>query len=339
MTSQRVTIVDVATKAGVAISSVSAAVNGGPGISERTRAHILETAASMGWVPSMRGRSLSGKRAFAVGLIVQRPSDVLEADPYFAGFIGGIEEVLEEHGQALVLQMSSGKDRTIERYRHLAGERRVDGVFLSEIEVDDPRIPLLTELGMPAVAINPGPAGTPFPAVVQDHRQGIDELVDYVVSMGHTRIAHVSGDPSYVHSREREEAWRAAMVSHGLPPGPVVTGDFTSESGALAASELMGLAEPPTAVICANDLMAIGFIARLSDLGLQVPADVSVTGYDGIQLGAYTRPRLTTLQTSPRALGSAAARSLITLIEGSVTADVTLEPASLVIRDSVSRLS
>ncbi len=293
----------------------------------------------MGWVPSVRGRSLSGKRAFAVGLVVQRPPDVLEADPYFAGFIGGIELVLEERGQALVLQMSSGKERTIDRYRSLAGERRVDGVFLSEIEVDDARIPLLAELGLPAVAINPGPSGTPFPAVIQDHRQGIHQLIDYVVSMGHTRIAHVSGDPAFVHTREREVAWREAMAAQGLTPGPVVVGDFTSEGGARAASELMTLENRPTAVVCANDLTAIGFIARVSDLGLRAPADVSVTGYDGIQLGTYTRPSLTTLQTSPRELGSAAARSLIELIEGGAPSDIVLEPASLVIRESVSNIS
>ncbi len=339
MTPQRVTIVDVATKAGVAISSVSAAVNGGPGISDRTRAHILETAASMGWVPSMRGRSLSGKRAFAVGLVVQRPSGVIETDPYFAGFIGGIEEVLEEHNQALMLQMSSGRERTIERYRRLAGERRVDGVFLSEIEQDDPRIPLLTELDLPAVAINPGHAGTPFPSVVQDHKRGIRQLVDHIVSMGHTRIAHVSGDPRAVHAEQREAAWREAVEAHGLVPGPVVGGDFTTAGGSRAAGELLALSEPPTAVFCANDLMAIGFIARASDLGLTVPDDVSVAGYDGIQLGAYTRPRLTTLQTSPRELGSAAARSLLLLIETGVARDVELEPASLVIRDSVARIS
>lgn len=333
---EKVTIVDVATRAGVSISSVSAALNGGPGVSDGTRHRILAVANELGWVPSLRGRSLSGKRTYAVGLVIQRPAEVLEADPFFAGFIGGVESVLETRGQALVLQVSSDRRRLIERYRQFARDKRVDGVFLSEIELDDPRIPLLTELRLPTVAINADRGSSPFPTVRQDHRPGMRALIDHLVGLGHRRIAHVSGSPEFIHSAQRIVEWRRALEDAGLPPGPIVVGDFTSEAGARAASQLLALDPRPTAVVCANDLMAIGFIARASGIGLHVPQDISVTGYDGIQMGTYIRPPLTTLQTSPAEIGREAALLLLETIEGHSPRDVDIAPASLVIRESTA---
>lgn len=333
---ERVSIIDVANRAGVSISSVSAALNGGRGVSEATRHRILGVANDLGWVPSMRGRSLSGKRAFAVGLVVQRQPEVLETDPFFAGFIGGVESVLESRGQALVLQVSSDRSKMFERYRTLALGMRVDGVFLSEIESEDPRIPLLEGLNLPAVAINMDRGTGSFPTVRQDHVPGMTELLQHLIVLGHRRIAHISGSPTFIHSKQREETWRSVLTAAGLTPGPVVAGDFTTESGARAANTLMASADPPTAVVCANDLMAIGFMARAADLGLTVPTDVSVTGYDGIKMGAYIRPPLTTVQTSPRDIGREAALLLLRTIDGEPADDVEITPAKLVLRESVA---
>lgn len=331
---ERATIVDVAVRAGVSISSVSSALNNRPGVSESTRVRILATAAELGFVPSLRGRSLSAKRAFAVGFVVPRDPQVLESDPFFAGFIGGLESVLDSRGYALVLQMLADPANTVERYRRLSADRRVDGVFLSEIETDDERIALLQELQLPAVGINPDRDGFPFVAVRQDHREGINRLVDHLVALGHTSIAHVSGPLRFVHARQRLEAWQDAMRAAGLGFDAVVEGDFTYDSGVRAADHLLGGGRRPTAVVCGNDLMAVGFMARAAALGADVPRDVSVTGYDGIQLGEYIRPALTTLRTSPHVVGAEAARLLLDTIEGRDVDDVEIPAAQLVVRDS-----
>lgn len=331
--SQRVTIVDVAARAGVAISSVSSALNDRPGVSDSTRERILSAAKELGFVPSLRGRSLSAQRAFAVGLVVHRDPDVLEDDPFFASFIGGVESVLDSRGYALVLQMGSEPNEALDRYRRLSADRRVDGVFLSEIEVQDARIDLLRELQMPVVGINAA-ADFPFVAVRQDHVVGIEHLVAHLVELGHTRIAHVSGPSRYIHARQREQAWRSALAGSSLEPEIVVTGDFTYEGGRRAADELLGAANPPTAVMCANDLTAVGFMARAIELGISVPQQLSVTGYDGIQLGEYVRPTLTTLKTSPRLIGAEAARLLLDQIGGIEVSSVDIEPAQLVVRGS-----
>lgn len=330
---RRVTIVDVAERAGVAISSASSALNGRPGVSDATRVRVQEAARELGFVPSLRGKSLSTKRAYAVGLIVSRNPYVFEEDPFFGGFLAGIESVLDGRGYALVLQMSTTTDENIERYRRMALDRRVDGVFLSEITVDDPRIPLLRELQLPAVAITEAPIDW-TPAVIQDNTDVIRELVDHLVDLGHRRFAHVSGPMEYQHARQRRDVWLAALHSRGFDDCLVLEGDFTYAGGAAAASAIMAGPARPTAVFCANDITAAGFQARVQDLGFSVPDDISIAGYDGTALGTYVRPALTTLTTSPHLLGAIAAALLVDKIDGLPDANAAAEASRLVVRDS-----
>ncbi|MGO4601988.1 LacI family DNA-binding transcriptional regulator [Terrabacter sp. 2YAF2] len=331
----RVTILDVAAQAGVSISSVSAALNGRPGVSEDTRGRIVDVAQQLGWVPSLRGRSLSGRKAYAVGLMLERSSEVIESDPFFAGFIAGVESVLERQGFALVLQVASSRGSAVQRYRQLALDHRVDGVFLTDMSQDDARVRLVTDLGLPAVAVNSAPRCA-LPSVRQDHRPGLVELMEEVIALGHRRVAHVAGRRGLIHTRQRVDVWRSALAKAGLEPGPLVYGDFTIESGSRAADSLLAAGgETPTAVVCGNDLMAIGFIARVSALGIDVPLEMSVTGFDGIQLGAYVRPALTSVATAPRSLGEAAASMLLAVIHGETPSDVTVPATRLLLRDSL----
>lgn len=329
----RVTINDVAERAGVAISSVSSALNGRPGVSERTRERIIAAADELGFVPSVRGRSLSGKMTYAVGLVVHRDPDVLELDPFFGGFMGGIESYIDERGFALVLQTSASSESVLEKYRRLAAGRRVDGVFLNELEIDDPRTALVTELSLPAVGINPDP-GFPLPSVRQDHTGGIHALIRHLVELGHERIGFVGGPERFIHSRQREVAWRDTLAEFGLEPGPTAMGSFTYEGGIAAAEQILRGRDLPTAVFCANDLSAMGFIAQAQHLGFDVPGDISVSGFDGIQLGEYVRPSLTTIQTSPRRTGYEAARLLLEVIAGGSPADSDIPSAVFVPRAS-----
>lgn len=337
MGSQRVTIFDVAKKAGVSISSVSAALNGTSGVSGATRARILSTAEGLGFSPSLRARSLSGRRAFALGFVVRRPPDVLEIDPFFGAFLGGIEEALNPRDYALVLHVGSDLEESLSRYRRLAQESRVDGVFLSELTEEDPRVELVTELGLPAVGINPD-AGFPLPAVRQDHTAAIDQLVDLFVERGHTSIGYVAGRPGFIHSRQRREAWESAIQRHGLRPGPVSDGQFSYEGGAHAAIEILSRRDRPTAVFCANDLSAMGFVAEAQRLGFEVPGDLAVAGFDGIELGRYVRPPIATIITSPRQLGRRSAELLLDLADGRPVKDVEVEPARLDLRGPSSSI-
>lgn len=331
---KRTTIVDVAKAAKVAVSSASAALNYRPGVSDATRQRVLAIADELGFVPSLRGRSLSSNRAFAVGLVIQRDIDVLEADPFFGSFITGIEEVISSHDYALVLQVSTGEKETIQRYRRLALNRRVDGVFINELRVHDPRVSLLRELGLPAVAIN-SDSELPMPIVRQDSVKPMMDLTEMLIKLGHTKFAHISGPIEFSHSRARHQAWKKALTAAGLDASCVIDGGFTYLGGEAAAHAIMNRIDHPTAIVCANDLMAVGFIRGCLDLGLQIPDDVSVTGYDGIALATYIRPQLTTARTNPRRLAAEAADMLLKSIDGTTPADRQIPPAKIIQGESI----
>lgn len=334
----RATITDVAQLAGVAISSASAALNDRPGVSEETRARVQQAARKLRYVPSVRGKSLSSKRAYAVGLIVERDFSVIEHDPFFGAFIGGVEESLGPRGYALLLQVVQDATASSEKHLELIASSRVDGLLLSELRVNDLRVAAMAERGISAVGVNPGP-GFPFPSVVQDSGAAIRELALHLHTQGHTRIAYVSGPLDYVHSIDRLTTWRQALATRNLAGAGFFEGDFTHAGGVAAADVLLSQSVRPTAVFCANDLMAIGFINRAVELGLQVPEDISVAGFDGISLGTYIRPTLTTISTDPHELGRRAAGLLLATIDGHELADASLSPSSLIVRHSTSPVS
>lgn len=334
---RRPTIEEVARAAGVSKGAVSFALNGRPGVAPSTRQRILQVAADLGWVPSHRARALASDRALAVGLVIARPPETLGADPFFPAFIAGIESALAPLGQSLLLQVVPDRDREIEGYRRLAGEGRVDGVFLTDLRVDDPRPGLLEQLGLPSVLIAPSCADhTPSPCVCVDDRPGVRAAVEHLVEIGHERIAYVAGPAEFVHSVSRQEAWAAALHDAGLPPGPIVWSDFSAQGGADATKELLDLDEPPTAIVFANDLMAIAGAAVAASRGVEVPGDLSVVGFDDTEVAAHLRPPLTTVRTDAFAWGNAAAARLIARVDGHDGPATVLPPPALVLRASTS---
>lgn len=331
----RPTINDVATAAGVSKGAVSFALNGRPGISPDTRRRILETADTLGWSPSPRARALSVSRALAVGLVIARPPEILRADAFFPSFIAGLETVLSRRGHALLLQVAERDDHVA--YRRLVQEGRVDGVFVTDLQVDDERPALLEELGLPAVLIGPHLGEQPATqqsALGVDDAPGIRAAVRHLVELGHSRIAHVSGPQHMVHGRSRREAWSQALHEAGLPEGTCVEADFSAQSGAQAMGSLLDLAQPPTAVVFANDLMAMAGLSLAISRGVSVPEQLSITGFDDVEISAHLQPSLTTVHTDVVAWGRAAATRLLQLIDGEVPTPADLPHGRLVVRAS-----
>jgi LacI family repressor for deo operon, udp, cdd, tsx, nupC, and nupG len=331
--------VDVARHAGVSTTAVSFALNGRSGVADDTRARILGVARELGWEPSASARSLGGRREHALGLIIARDPLLLSADPFFPAFIAGVEMELAALGQALMLQVV-GDDavREAERYTHLARSERVDGVFLSDLRFADARIELLRELGLPAVTLNRPDVPSPFPAVSQDDAPGVAAAVRHLAELGHTRIAHVAGRSDLLHGAHRRDAWSATMTELGLPADLVVVADFTAAAGARATHSLLCEDDRPTAIVYANDAMAIAGLTVAHELGFAPPRDLSLVGYDDSELAAHVYPSLTSVRSDPVGWGRRATRALLDAIEGN-PADVELEPARLVVRDSTAEPS
>lgn len=332
----RPTINDVARKAGVSKGAVSFAFNNRPGISPETRERILAAAAELGWSPSSRARALSVSRSLAVGLVMARPPETLRADPFFPSFIAGLESELSRDGYALLLQVVREHETEHETYRRLATEGRVDGVFVTDLYVDDPRPALLAELGLPAVIVGPALGEAFWPAVGVDDGPGIADAVEHLLALGHTRIAHVAGPAAMVHGESRRRAWSETLRAAGLPEGPCVEADFSAEAGAAATRQLLDLAEPPTAIVYANDLMAIAGLAVAVSRGIDVPGRLSLIGYEDTELAAHVQPPLTTVSTDVIGWGRAAARRLLELIEGRPATETPLRPPRLVVRGSTA---
>jgi LacI family repressor for deo operon, udp, cdd, tsx, nupC, and nupG len=330
------TIDDVAARAGVSKSAVSFALNDRPGLAADTRSRILSAADELGWEPSTRARALSQSRAYALGLVLTRDPALLGTDPFFPAFIAGVETELSALEHALLLQVV-GDDPSAEsgRYERLAKSGRVDGVFLTDLRFDDPRVALCLELGLPAVTIGRPDQPSPFPAVCIDDRAGVAAAVHHLAELGHERIAHVAGRQSLLHGARRRHAWESAMRELGLEPALLEIADFTAASGAAATRALLGAADPTTAIVYANDVMAIAGLAVANDLGLTLPDQLSIVGYDDSELAAHVHPSLTSVRSDAVGWGRAATRVLLDSLD-TPQADVDLAPASLVVRASTA---
>src|SRR5690625_1358560 len=178
---QRVTIADIAERAGVTSAAVSLAVNGRPGVSGATRARVMDIARELHWEPSHAARALAGAPVLTVGMVLARPADVLGAEAFFGAFVAGLQEVLSAQDYSLQMKIVDSPEAEIDTYRRWFGQRRVDGVVVVDLRVDDPRIPALEELAQPALVIGgPGHHGC-LPSVYVDDARATALLVEHLV--------------------------------------------------------------------------------------------------------------------------------------------------------------
>ncbi|MEV0329762.1 LacI family DNA-binding transcriptional regulator [Micromonospora echinospora] len=333
---KRPTIADVARRAGVSKGAVSYALNGQPGVSEATRRRILAIAEEIGFSPSSAARALSGATAAAVGLALCRPARILGIEPFFMELISGVEAELSARSYALTLQVVADQDAEIAVYRRWWGERRVDGVLVCDLRVDDRRVPVLEELRLPAVVIGgPGHTGA-LPSVWCDDAAALVEAVEYLVALGHRRIARVGGLPDLLHTRKRTEAFERVCRELGLVDAVTVPSDYTGEEGSRATRRLLSSPGRPTAVIYDNDVMAVAGLAVAQEMGLAVPGDLSIVAWDDSPLCRLVHPPLTALGRDIPAYGAHAARNLLAAIAGETVGAFQDETAHLTPRGSTA---
>ncbi|GLY24520.1 LacI family DNA-binding transcriptional regulator [Micromonospora sp. NBRC 101691] len=333
---KRPTIADVARRAGVSKGAVSYALNGQPGVSDATRRRILAIAEEIGFSPSSAARALSGATAAAVGLALCRPARILGIEPFFMELISGVEAELSARSYALTLQVVADQDAEIAVYRRWWAERRVDGVLVCDLRVNDRRVPVLEELRLPAVVIGgPGHTGT-LPSVWCDDAAALVEAVEYLVALGHRRIARVGGLPDLLHTRNRTEAFERVCRELGLVDAVTVPSDYTGEEGSRATRRLLSSPGRPTAVIYDNDVMAVAGLAVAQEMGLAVPGDLSIVAWDDSPLCRLVHPPLTALGRDIPAYGALAARNLLAAIGGETVSAFQDETAHLTPRGSTA---
>jgi DNA-binding LacI/PurR family transcriptional regulator len=333
---KRATIADIAKRAGVSKGAVSYALNGQPGVSETTRRRVLELAAEMGWHPNSAARALSASRAGAFGLVLARPASTLGVEPFMMKLISGIETTLATRSIALLLQVVPDHDAEVAAYRRWWAERRVDGIFLVNLRVDDKRVPVLEELGLPAVVIGgPGHHGS-LPGVWSDDTSAMAMVVEYLAALGHRRIARVAGPPGLLHTELRGRAFDEVATRLALESAVTQITDYTAEQGAQVTRRLLSAPVRPTAILYDNDVMAVAGTSVAHEMAVDVPQDLSIVAWDDSVLCEIVHPALTALKRDIVAYGAHAAERLLELLGGATVRDLEDALPHLVARGSTA---
>jgi len=324
---QRVTIADIARRAGVTPAAVSLAVNGRPGVSDATRERIMAIAEELRWEPSPSARALAGAPVLTVGMVLARPAEVLGTEAFFGAFVAGLQEVLSRRDYSLQMKIVESTDAEIDTYRRWFAQRRVDGVVMVDLRQDDPRIPALEDLGLPALVVGgPGHHGA-LPAVYVDDAHATRLLVDHLAEQGHRRLARVAGDGELLHTLQRDRAFEERCAELGLAGVSQVAG-FGTRGAEIAAAELLARPEPPTAIIFDSDEMALAGAHVLEQSGSRIPQDVAVASFEDSALTRTHRPPITAIGRSAIEYGRVAATRLLEVIETAGTRPSTPEAAA-----------
>jgi DNA-binding LacI/PurR family transcriptional regulator len=332
---RRPTIADIARSAGVSKSAVSYALNGQSGISAATAERILSVANELGWRPNRAARALRAATAGACGVVLAGRPSVLPFGPYFSDLFSGIEAELSARGIALMLQMVDDTAGEMTVLGNWWAERRVDGVILVNLKSADPRIPFLEDLGMPAVVVG-GPSGTGrLPYSASDDAGGMQEVIRYLVAIGHRRIARVAGPDDLLHTVQRTSAFAAELQQAGVN-GETIETDYTSSAGAWATRRLLSASQAPTAVVYDSDAMAVGGLGVAHEMGIPVPGRLSLVSFDDSPLCQLVHPSITALSRDLADRGAGAARILTDIVAGKASRSVIAPAARLTPRASTA---
>ncbi|GAP50414.1 LacI family DNA-binding transcriptional regulator [Streptomyces azureus] len=314
----RVTIKDVAARAGVSKGAVSLAFNHKPGLSEATRDRIFRAARELGWAPNLTARTLAGSRVDVVGLAVCRPARVLGLEPWYMEFVSGVESVLAEHSSSLLLRLVRNLDEEVGVQESWWRGRQIGGSILVDFRADDPRVGLVERLGLPVVAVGHPSLTGGLTSVWTDDATAVTEAVRYLAALGHRRIARVGGAAALGHTAIRTAAFDEAAGELALTGAWQVATDFSGDAGARATRSLLAAAPPdrPTAIVYDNDIMAVAGLSVAAEMGLRVPDDVSLLAWDDSQLCRLTHPTLSAMSHDVHGFGAEVARTLFGVITG-----------------------
>jgi LacI family transcriptional regulator len=329
------TIKEIAKKAGVSYSSVSRSLNGKKGVRADIRETIQKIAKDTGYFPHSSAQALVMNRVRVLGIVITRTGEFAFQNPYYSQVLMGISEVAANDRYNLMLSINEKKS-----YIDLYFRRLVDGVIVIGNRLDDELIGELQEKKVPAVLI-PGlmdHSQYDIPSVNSENFKSVYRTVDYLLNLGHRRIAFILGTMTSKYSLERFQAYQLAFKDHGLAFDPqyIVESDFSKTGGFRMMGRLLDLPVRPSAVICINDSVTPGALSQINARGLKIPEDISIVAIRSSDyLDFFTRPALTNIRVPAAEIGRTASQMLIRLIEdGECPERHVVIPAELIIRDS-----
>lgn len=303
---------DISEKCGVSIATVSKALNNQSDISEKTRLRVIRVAKELGYAPNSFARALKTKRTFGIGVLFVDAAHSGLTHDYFANVLNSFKTTAEEYGYDITFLGSIQSGMTyLEHCRY----RGFDGVAIACVDFDNPEVTELVKSDIPIVTIDHSFFGRA--SVISDNVNGMKELLTYVHSRGHRRIAYIHGADSAV-TRNRLSSFYKTAEELGIevPDSYVKEAAYRDTKAAgEATKELLALKEKPTCILYPDDFSCFGGINAIKEQGLRIPEDISVAGYDGILFSRLIQPELTTFLQDTEAIGEQAAKKLIELIE------------------------
>lgn len=332
----RVTLKDLAEETGFSITTVSRALGGHDDVSLGTRQLILAAANRLGYQPNVLARQLQSQRTNTIGLILPTYGPRF-ADAFFSEFLSGVGTEATAQAYDLLLAAADAEQIALGTYQRMVGGGRVDGVIVLRTQQHDPRIQYLHDTNTPFVAFGRSETDFSFSYVDIDDQSGLQQITQHFIDLGHRRIGFVSAQSNLMFTKYRLAGYRAALESNGLAYAPdlVAYGDLTQDSGFERAMDLFQLQSQPTAIIAANDLLALGVLKAARQIGLRVGDTLAVGSYDDTPLAAHADPPLTSVNSRVFESGQQVCQMLVRIIKGdaSVGEHMLLEP-ELVVRES-----
>jgi LacI family transcriptional regulator len=309
-----VTLKELAVRAGVHPSTISRVANNDPGlrIATETRSRIEALLRETGYQPNGIARGLKMRQTNVLAVVIP---DV--TNPFFAALFRGVEDAAAPHGFNVLLCNTDGLPERQRSHLQSLQARRVDGVILASSFLKDPSVRELRKQKRPYVLVNRFSDEGDDPFVGSDDLLGGQLATAHLIDLGHTRIAHLAGNATVSTGLLRRRGFLAAHAVAGITPDPrlVVEAGYTEESGAAAARRLLALSDPPTAVFAVTDMVALGVAEVARKMGLRIPEDLAIVGYNDIPLASRVNPGLTTMHVPIHEFGSVAARLLLDQIE------------------------
>lgn len=331
------TLRDIADRLGVSVATVSRALNDKPGVGTETRQRVLKLAQEIQYRPNLAARSLATSRTQNVLFIVHRRRFSDAKDPFYPYIMQGLEETLTGEGYSVILvtlddsQLNAGP--TALRVFH---EQRPSAIVMAGPDISSSFILDTVALGICTVLVDNALSDSSLPAVMQDNFEGCRMATNHLIEIhGHEHIALLSGPEWWISSEERTTGYVVEMEAAGLQPSIYLMDDTTIETGQEAARRALGAQPEITALVAINDAMAIGAMRAAQEMGLTVPEDLAIVGFDNTSWAAYTTPPLTTVSVPMKDMGRLAAQVLLDRINGTpTTVTRTTAAAELIIRGS-----
>lgn len=330
---QRTKIKDIARVAGVSTATVSRALSDSSLVTEATREKVREAASQLNYRANVRARNLRIQKSMAVLLVVRNMSN-----PFYLEIFKGVEAIARAAGYVLLMGNTEDDPEREAEYFDMLHDGQADGMILMTGAVPSDHVVLRPASGLaPIVVALEAVEDCDLAHVQIDNRAAAKEAVNYLLSLGHRRIAHICGPLPEILGRLRLDGYRTAMAEAGLeiPDHYEPVGDYSSQSGRECCASLFDRDEPPTAIFAANDEMAFGAIGELRRRGLSVPEDVSVVGFDNLFISESYSPALTTVNQPRIEIGQTAMTMLLDIISARQSTPQTIEmPTELVVRQS-----